>query len=59
MQKLVHNCGLTMAAIKDVLLVEQGISDKDPQNIVLLGGAVIIYCVGIQRFLLCRIIRHY
>ena len=48
-----------MAAIKDVLLVEQGISDKDPQNIVLLGGAVIIYCVGIQRFLLCRIIRHY
>lgn len=27
-----------MAAIKDVLLVEQAISDKDPQNIVLLGG---------------------
>ena len=27
-----------MAAIEDVLLVEQAISDKDPQNIVLLEG---------------------
>ena len=37
-EKLVRNSGLTMTTIKDISLVEQAISDKDTQNIVLLCG---------------------